>query len=173
MSAGGADMPSVAVFEPQPLLQARVEQLVVGAGYEIATSADDADLLLVCLDSPFAGWSEHLPDLSARRCVVSAIRAQEGDDRPGRVVLTRPFDVERLGRALRLAAEASIPSDAETVRLAASEAVGLLDADVLEMLAVAANLIGRDQESIRAWERAHGEHLRGGRPDRAAPKTRG
>jgi ATP/maltotriose-dependent transcriptional regulator MalT len=43
-----------------------------------------------------------------------------------------------------------------------------LDADMLEMLAVAANLIGRDQESIRAWERAHAEHLRCGRPDRAA-----
>ena len=43
-----------------------------------------------------------------------------------------------------------------------------LDADLFEMLAVAANLIGRDQESIRAWEMAHGKHLRGGRPDRAA-----
>ena len=29
-----------------------------------------------------------------------------------------------------------------------------LDADQFEMLAVAANLIGRDQESVRAWERA-------------------
>ena len=36
------------------------------------------------------------------------------------------------------------------------------------MLAVAANLIGRDQDSVRAWERAHAEHLRAGRPDRAA-----
>ena len=43
-----------------------------------------------------------------------------------------------------------------------------LDADQLEMLAVAANLIGRDQDSIRAWERAHVDHLRAGRPDRAA-----
>ena len=43
-----------------------------------------------------------------------------------------------------------------------------LDADQLEMLAVAANLIGRDQDSVRAWERAHAEHLRAGRPDRAA-----
>lgn len=43
-----------------------------------------------------------------------------------------------------------------------------LDATMLEMLAVAANLIGRDQESIRAWERAHVEHRRGGRHDQAA-----
>jgi ATP/maltotriose-dependent transcriptional regulator MalT len=43
-----------------------------------------------------------------------------------------------------------------------------LDADEFEMLAVAANLIGRDQDSVRAWERAHAEHLRAGRPDRAA-----
>ena len=43
-----------------------------------------------------------------------------------------------------------------------------LDADQLEMLAVAANLIGRDQESVRAWERAYVDHLRAGRRDRAA-----
>jgi DNA-binding NarL/FixJ family response regulator len=43
-----------------------------------------------------------------------------------------------------------------------------LDADRLEMLAVAANLIGRDDDSIRAWERAHVDHLRAGRRDRAA-----
>jgi len=43
-----------------------------------------------------------------------------------------------------------------------------LDADQLEMLAVAANLIGRDEDSIRAWERAHVDHLRAGRRDRAA-----
>ncbi len=43
-----------------------------------------------------------------------------------------------------------------------------LDAEQYEMLAVAANLIGRDDDSIRAWERAHAEHLRAGRPDQAA-----
>jgi DNA-binding NarL/FixJ family response regulator len=43
-----------------------------------------------------------------------------------------------------------------------------LGADQLEMLAVAANLIGRDDDSIRAWERAHVDHLRAGRRDRAA-----
>jgi DNA-binding NarL/FixJ family response regulator len=43
-----------------------------------------------------------------------------------------------------------------------------LDADQLEMLAVAANLIGRDQDSIRAWERAHVDHVRADRRDRAA-----
>jgi ATP/maltotriose-dependent transcriptional regulator MalT len=43
-----------------------------------------------------------------------------------------------------------------------------VDADHLEMLAVAANLIGRDQDSIRAWERAYVDHLRSGRRDRAA-----
>jgi ATP/maltotriose-dependent transcriptional regulator MalT len=43
-----------------------------------------------------------------------------------------------------------------------------LDGEHLEMLAVAANLTGRDQESIRALERAHLAHLRAGRRDRAA-----
>ena len=43
-----------------------------------------------------------------------------------------------------------------------------LDAEQLEMLAVAANLIGRDQDCVRAWERAHLDHLRAGRGDRAA-----
>ena len=43
-----------------------------------------------------------------------------------------------------------------------------LDADELEMLAVAANLIGRDHDSIRAWERAYVDHLRVGHRDRAA-----
>jgi ATP/maltotriose-dependent transcriptional regulator MalT len=43
-----------------------------------------------------------------------------------------------------------------------------LDADELEMLAVAANLIGRDNDSIHAWERAHVDHLRAGRRERAA-----
>jgi ATP/maltotriose-dependent transcriptional regulator MalT len=55
----------------------------------------------------------------------------------------------------------------EVYTLLADAAEGL-DADQLEMLAVAANLIGRDQDSVRAWERAHAEHLRAGRPDRAA-----
>lgn len=49
-----------------------------------------------------------------------------------------------------------------------THAVTDLDADQLEMLAVAANLIGRDTDSVRAWEQAHGEHLRACRPDRAA-----
>jgi DNA-binding NarL/FixJ family response regulator len=49
-----------------------------------------------------------------------------------------------------------------------TQAAGDLDADQLEMLAVAANLIGQDDESVRAWEQAHAEHLRAGRPDRAA-----
>jgi ATP/maltotriose-dependent transcriptional regulator MalT len=49
-----------------------------------------------------------------------------------------------------------------------ADAADDLDADQLEMLAVAANLIGRDQDSVRAWERAHAEHLRLGCPDRAA-----
>jgi ATP/maltotriose-dependent transcriptional regulator MalT len=43
-----------------------------------------------------------------------------------------------------------------------------LDAEQLEMLAVVANLTGRDQDSVRAWERAYARHLRAGRPDRAA-----
>ena len=49
-----------------------------------------------------------------------------------------------------------------------ADAADDLDADQLEMLAVAANLIGRDQDSVRAWERSHAEHLRAGRSDRAA-----
>jgi len=43
-----------------------------------------------------------------------------------------------------------------------------LDGDQLEMLAVAANLIGRDQDSVWAWEQAHTAHVRAGRPGRAA-----
>ena len=43
-----------------------------------------------------------------------------------------------------------------------------LDAELLELLAVAANLIGRDQDCVRAWERAHAEHLHAGRLDEAA-----
>ncbi len=55
----------------------------------------------------------------------------------------------------------------EVYTLLSSGAEGL-DADQLEMLAVAANLIGKDHDSLRAWERAHVEHLRAGRPERAA-----
>ena len=43
-----------------------------------------------------------------------------------------------------------------------------LDADDLERLAVAAHLVGRDEESERAWERAHVEWVRLGDADRAA-----
>lgn len=49
-----------------------------------------------------------------------------------------------------------------------TDAGSSLDADQLEMLAVAANLIGQDPDCIRAWERAHVDHLRAGRRDRAA-----
>ena len=45
---------------------------------------------------------------------------------------------------------------------------GTLDAEDLERLAVAACLIGRDAESVRAWEQAHLEFARIGDPDRAA-----
>ena len=45
---------------------------------------------------------------------------------------------------------------------------GSLEADDLERLAVAAYLVGRDEESTRAWERAHLECARLGDPDRAA-----
>jgi ATP/maltotriose-dependent transcriptional regulator MalT len=44
----------------------------------------------------------------------------------------------------------------------------VLDAGSFELLAVAATLIAEDQDSIRAWERAHVEHLRAGRPVEAA-----
>jgi DNA-binding CsgD family transcriptional regulator len=49
-----------------------------------------------------------------------------------------------------------------------SDAGEELDAEQLEMLAEAANLIGRDQDCIRALERAHIAHLRAGRADQAA-----
>ena len=45
---------------------------------------------------------------------------------------------------------------------------GPLEADDLERLAVAAYLLGRDEESAGAWERAHVECVRLGDPDRAA-----
>ena len=44
---------------------------------------------------------------------------------------------------------------------------GPLAADDLELLAVAAHLVGRDDESTRAWERAHLERARLGESDRA------
>ena len=43
-----------------------------------------------------------------------------------------------------------------------------VDAEDLERLAVAAHLVGRDEESAQAWTRAHGEWVRRGEPDRAA-----
>lgn len=43
-----------------------------------------------------------------------------------------------------------------------------LDADDLQRLAVAAHLVGRDDESVSAWDRAHRGFLRGGDPDGAA-----
>ena len=49
-----------------------------------------------------------------------------------------------------------------------TDAVEDLDADQFEVLAVAANLIGRDHDSVRAWERAYAEHLDADRADRAA-----
>jgi ATP/maltotriose-dependent transcriptional regulator MalT len=49
-----------------------------------------------------------------------------------------------------------------------SEASDGLDAEDLEMLAVAADLIGRDEDCIRALERAHLVHLRAGRREQAA-----
>jgi DNA-binding NarL/FixJ family response regulator len=49
-----------------------------------------------------------------------------------------------------------------------SEAGARLDAEQLEMLAVAAELIGRDEDCIRALERAHLAHLGAGRRAQAA-----
>ncbi|MGH9024768.1 MAG: LuxR C-terminal-related transcriptional regulator, partial [Acidimicrobiia bacterium] len=45
---------------------------------------------------------------------------------------------------------------------------GSLGTEDLERLAVAAHLVGRDDESVRAWERAHVEWVGLGDPDRAA-----
>ena len=53
-------------------------------------------------------------------------------------------------------------------RLRASGGGQPLEADDLERLAVAAHLVGRDDESTAAWERAHLECARLGDPDRAA-----
>lgn len=47
-------------------------------------------------------------------------------------------------------------------------ASGPLEGDDLERLAVAAHMVGRDDESTRAWERAHLECARLGDTDRAA-----
>src|SRR5687767_3936855 len=54
----------------------------------------------------------------------------------------------------------------DTYALLAAEAS--LAGDDLERLAVAAHLVGRDEESTRAWERAHHERARLGDHDRAA-----
>jgi DNA-binding CsgD family transcriptional regulator len=45
---------------------------------------------------------------------------------------------------------------------------GRLGVEDLERLAIAAHLVGLDDESAQAWARAHGEHVRLGDPDRAA-----
>jgi ATP/maltotriose-dependent transcriptional regulator MalT len=45
---------------------------------------------------------------------------------------------------------------------------GQLAVDDLERLAIAAHLVGRDEESAQAWAQAHLEHLRLANPDRAA-----
>jgi DNA-binding CsgD family transcriptional regulator len=49
----------------------------------------------------------------------------------------------------------------------AAQAAGL-EADDLERLAVAAHLLGQDDESVRAWEQAYAACARHGDPDRAA-----
>ena len=56
---------------------------------------------------------------------------------------------------------------AESHRLL-STAPDPLEADDLERLAIASCLIGRDDESNRAWEQAHLEFVRLGNPDKAA-----
>lgn len=53
-------------------------------------------------------------------------------------------------------------------RLADAGERGMLDAEDLERLAIAAYLVGRDEESSRAWERAHLACLRLNDPGRAA-----
>jgi DNA-binding CsgD family transcriptional regulator len=55
--------------------------------------------------------------------------------------------------------------EAYTVLMEAGED---LDAEMSEILAVAAYLIGREQDCVRGWERAHVEHLRAGRSEEAA-----
>ena len=53
-------------------------------------------------------------------------------------------------------------------QLAEADEASLLDIDGLELLAVTAQLIGKDDESARVWERAHQERLRLGDAARAA-----
>jgi DNA-binding CsgD family transcriptional regulator/tetratricopeptide (TPR) repeat protein len=53
-------------------------------------------------------------------------------------------------------------------RFAAADAATPLDLDDLERLALAAYLVGLDEESVRAWTRAHHEASRRGDPQRAA-----
>ncbi len=48
------------------------------------------------------------------------------------------------------------------------ERADALEAEDLERLAVAAYLVGRDEESRRAWERAHLEHVQRGQLAAAA-----
>jgi hypothetical protein len=56
--------------------------------------------------------------------------------------------------------------DARTL-LHAADAVGELDAEDLERLAVVTHLVGEDAESVRTWERAYRERLRRGETERA------
>ncbi len=52
--------------------------------------------------------------------------------------------------------------------LTAAERASALGAEDLERLAIAAYMLGREDESVDAWTRAHQEHLRLGDPARAA-----
>lgn len=113
----------VAVFEPFPHLQLRVEAMVVEAGHEVVHS--DEDVALVCLDAPNPAWRDARPEPGQRPTVASAIRASALENVPHALTtLTRPFDTVALADALSRAAQAL----AEPGELAEGDVSGLGDA---------------------------------------------
>lgn len=100
----------VAVFEPFPHLQLRVEAMVVEAGHTVVHA--DEDVALVCLDAPNAAWRDARPEPGQRPTVASAIRPGVLENVPHALTtLQRPFDTAGLAAALERAAAILEPGE--------------------------------------------------------------
>ena len=116
---------SVEVREPLPRLQARVEQMVLDAGF--IPCAADADIILLCADSPVEGW-DATGGIGTSVVVASAIRPTALSQIDAVTTLARPFDQASLQRALQLAAETL--ADEKPAVVDDLEAEADLDADI-------------------------------------------
>lgn len=94
---------SVGVREPLPRLRERVEDMVRAAGHEVAVRPGDADVLLVCLDSPAGDWDpfEKVAELPV---IASAVREAAVADVRTVGELQRPFNQASLTAVLDRAA---------------------------------------------------------------------